>query len=87
MNLVEKVAVFLLSVAIVGYILIVFKVWSSDLGTYFFKAGRWPELAAVLVIAYVISKLAQELLKWQAKNLDSTGRPQQRRVSRIKRRR
>ncbi|MDO8428482.1 MAG: hypothetical protein Q7S92_04685 [Candidatus Diapherotrites archaeon] len=67
---IEKMAIFLISVIVTVFVLVSFKVWSHDLTTYFFKAGKWPELIVVFGIAYVITWIVEQLLKWQARKLD-----------------
>ena len=66
----EKIGIFLLSIALIVYLLVSLKIWSHDLGGYFFKAGRWYEFIFVLAVGYILSKVIELLIKWQARNLD-----------------
>ena len=67
---IEKIAIFLISTAATVFVLISLKVWSTDLGNYFFKAGKWHELLMVLALAYIVTNVVQILLRWQAEKLD-----------------
>ncbi len=68
-ELLWKLFLFLLGLTIVSYVLIEFRIWSSDFTLYFIRIGNWEMILFITVIVTGVTIVLTKMLQWETKTI------------------
>jgi len=59
-----KIAIILISIAIIIYVMVAFRIWNNDWTDYLLKRGRWEEAVFVGIILMGMGMVLTKLYQW-----------------------